>query len=53
LVSGNTVFQVFWPWTPFATHRRRAGVRGFTVSEHLLDLEIQGARRSKQEGKNW
>jgi len=51
--SGNTVCGVFWPWSPLATHRRRAGVRGFTVSEQALDLEIQVAGRSKEEGKNW
>ena len=53
MFSGKTVVQVFWPWPPFATHRRRTGVMGFIVSEHLLHLEIQCARRSKQEGKNW
>jgi len=53
VVSRNTVLRVFWPWSPFATHRRRAGVRCFIVSEQLLDLEIQCARRGKKEGKNW
>ena len=51
--SGKSVFGVFWPWSPFATHRRRTGVSGFTMSEHLLDLEIQFPRRCKEEGKNW
>lgn len=51
--SGNTIVRVFWPWSPLATYRRRAGVRGSTVSEHLLDLERQYARRSKEEGENW
>jgi hypothetical protein len=50
---GNTVFRVFWPWSPLANYRRKAGVRGFTVSEHLLHLVIQCARRGKEEGKNW
>ncbi len=30
--SGKTVCGVFWPWSPFATHRRRAAVRCFIVS---------------------
>ena len=47
--SGNTVFGVFWPWSPFAHHRRRADVMCFVVSEHVLDLEIQFARRGKEE----
>jgi len=51
--SGDTVLRVFWPWTPLANYRRRAGVRGSTVSEHLLHLEIQCARRGKEEGTNW
>ena len=53
MFSGKTVVQVFWPWPPFATHRRRTGVSGFIVSEQVLHLEIQSASRSKQEGKNW
>jgi hypothetical protein len=51
--SGKTVCGVFWPWSPFANPRRRIGVRGFTMSEHLLHLERQFSRRCKQEGKNW
>ena len=51
--DGKTVFGVFWPWSPFANPRRRIGVRGFTMSEHLLHLERQFPRRGKQEGKNW
>jgi hypothetical protein len=51
--SGNTIVRVFWPWSPLANYRRRAGVRGSTVSEHLLDLEIQDARRRKEEVINW
>ena len=53
VVNGNTVCGVPWPWTPFVTHRRRADVMGFVVSEHVLHLERQFASRSKQEGKNW
>src|SRR5947209_6915754 len=30
--SGKTVCGVFWPWSPFATHCRRAAVRCFIVS---------------------
>jgi hypothetical protein len=37
--SGNTVVRVFWPWSPFAHHRRRAGVLCFIASEQVLDLE--------------
>src|SRR6266699_1595475 len=37
--SGDTVFRVFWPSSPLANYRRRTGVRGSTVSEHLLHLE--------------
>jgi hypothetical protein len=44
---------VFWPWSPFATHRRRTGGSGFTMSEHLLHHERQFPRRGKEEGKNW
>ena len=51
--SGKTVCGVFWPWSPFAHHRRRADVICFVVSEHVLDLEIQCARRGKEEGENW
>jgi hypothetical protein len=50
---GNAIYRGFWSWTPFATHRRRAGAMGFIVSQQVLDLEIQVARRSKEEGKNW
>ncbi len=51
--SGKTLWRMFWPWSPFATHWRRASVRCFMVSEHVLYLQIQVARQSKQEGKNW
>jgi hypothetical protein len=51
--SGKTVFRVFRPWSPFATHRRRADVSGFTMSEHLLHLERQFPRRGKEEIINW
>ncbi len=51
--SGNTVIRVFWPWSPFAHNRRRAGVMCFAVSEQFLDLEIQYAIRAKEEVKNW
>jgi len=51
--NGKSVLGVFWPWSPFANHRRRAGVMCFVASEHVLDLEIQLARRGKEEGKNW
>ena len=53
VLIGNTVFRVFWPWSPLANYRRRTGVMCFTVSEQLLDLEIQCARRSKEEIENW
>ena len=51
--SGKTVLRVFWPWSPFANHQRRAVVMSFIVSEQVLDLEVQLASRSKEEGKNW
>ena len=51
--SGKSLVRVSRPWSPFATHRRRAGVMGFIVSKQVLHLEIQCARRGKQEGKNW
>ena len=51
--SGNTIFGMFWPWSPFANYRRGAGVMCFVVSEHVLDLEIQCARRGKEEVENW
>jgi hypothetical protein len=50
---GKTVFGVFWSCSPLATHSRRAGVSGFTVSEHLLHLERQFAGGSKEEIINW
>ena len=53
MFSGKTVCGVFWPWSPFANNRRRADVMCFVVSEHVLDLEIQFARRGKEEGANW
>ncbi len=34
-------------------NRRRAGVRCFVVSDHVLDLEIQFTRGSKEEGEDW
>jgi len=51
--NGKTVFRVFWPWSPFANNRRRAGVMCFIVSEHVLYFEIQYARRGKEEVENW
>src|SRR5258708_5214182 len=47
--SGNAVFRVFWPWSPFAPHQRGADVICFIVSEHVLHLEIQFTRRGKEE----
>jgi hypothetical protein len=47
--SGNTIFGMFWPWSPFANYRRGTDVMCFVVSEHVLDLEIQFARRGKEE----
>jgi hypothetical protein len=49
MFSGNTVVRVFWPWSPFANHWRRAGVMCFIVSEHVLYLEIQCASRGQEE----
>jgi hypothetical protein len=46
---GNTIFGMSWPWSPFANYRRGADVMCFVVSEHVLDLEIQFARRGKEE----
>ncbi len=51
--SRNTVFGVFWPWSPFANNRRRADVMCFVVSEQVLYLEIQSASRNKEEVENW
>jgi hypothetical protein len=51
--SRKTVFRVRWPWSPFASHRRRAGGMGFVVSEHVLHLEIECASWSKEEAENW
>ncbi len=51
--SGNAVCGAFWPWSPFANNRRKADVMCFVVSEHVLDLEIQCASRSKEEVENW
>jgi len=51
--SGNAVVRVFWPWPPFANHWRRARVMCFIVSEHVLYLEIQFARRGQEEVENW
>jgi len=50
---GNAICRGFWSWTPFATHRSRADVRSFIVSQQALNLERQVASRSKQESKNW
>ena len=49
VVSRKTVLRVFWPWSPFANHRRRADVACFVVSEQVLHIEIQFASRSKEE----
>jgi hypothetical protein len=46
---GNTIFRVPWPWPAFANNRRRAFVMCFIVSEHVFYLEIQCARRGKEE----
>jgi hypothetical protein len=51
--SGYTIVRLFWPWSPFAHHRRRAGAMDFIACEQLLDLEIQYAGRSKEEVENW
>ena len=51
--SGNAIFRVFWPRSPFANNRRRADVVCFVVSEQVLDLEIEFAGRGKEEGENW
>ena len=53
VVSRKTVLRVFWPWSPFANHRRRAVVMSFVVSEQVLYLEVQLASRDKEEGENW
>jgi len=47
--SGKSIVRVFRPWSPFANHRRRAGVRCFIVSQQVLHLEIQFASRGKEE----
>jgi hypothetical protein len=47
--SGNTVVRVFRPWSPISNNRRRASVRYFIKSEQVLYLEIQFARRGKEE----
>jgi len=44
---------VFWPWSPFTNIGWRVSVIYFIVSEHVLDLEIQYARGSKEEVENW
>jgi hypothetical protein len=49
MFSGNTICGVFWPWSAFAHHRRRADVMCFIMGEHVLDLEIQFARWGKEE----
>ncbi len=51
--SGKSIVRVFRPWSPFANHRRRAGVRCFIVSQQVLHLEIQFASRGKEERENW
>jgi hypothetical protein len=51
--SGKSGRWAFWPWRPFATHRRRTGVSCFILNQQVLHLEIQFSRRGKQEGKNW
>jgi len=54
LGSGKTVCWVLWSWTPMLDHsRRRASLRSFLLSKQVLNLEIQFASRSKEEGKNW
>ncbi len=49
---GKAICRAFWPWPPFANHRR-TGVRGFILSQQALNLEVQIARRNKEEGENW
>jgi len=51
--GGNTICWVFWSWSPFAYNWKRADVMCFILSQHVLDLETQCARRSKEEGENW
>jgi len=53
MFSGKSLVRVSRPWSPFATQRRRAGVMGFIVSEQVLDLQIQFARRGQEERVNW
>jgi hypothetical protein len=47
--SGNSIFRVPWPWSPFANHRRRASLSSFIISKQTLHLLIQYSCRGKEE----
>jgi hypothetical protein len=53
LGSGNSVCRVLWPWPPVLDHHRRMAYHScFIFSKQPLHLEIQCARRGKEEVEN-
>jgi hypothetical protein len=51
--SGKTVFRVVRPWSSVLEKRKGASLNEFIFCQKVLYLEIQVARRLKEEGKNW
>jgi len=53
VLSGKSVLWVFRPRSPVLEKRRVASLTYVIFCQRLLDLEIQCARRSKEEVENW
>ena len=51
--SGKTVLRVFRTWSSVLEKRRSASLTDVIFCQKVLDLEIQVARRGKEEGINW
>jgi hypothetical protein len=51
--SGKTVSRVFRILSSVLEKRRSASLTGVIFRQKVLELEIQVARRGKQEGANW
>jgi len=51
--SGKTVFRMFRPWSSVFEKRKGASLNEFIFCQKVVHLEIQFAKRSKEEGENW
>jgi hypothetical protein len=53
VVNGKTVSRVFGPWSSVLEKWRMAPLTDVIFCQKVLHLEIQVARRGKEEGANW